>query len=162
MAEQYLEGGKIVNTFGIRGEVKIEPWCDSAEFLKKFKTLYIDGQPRKVLSARVHKSMLIAKLEGVEDVNTAMLLKNKVVFFDRKDARLPKKSFFLADIIGCQVVDEEGRTVGTLTEVLTMPAQNVYVVEGEGETHSIPAVPEFILDTDPENKLIRVHLIEGM
>ena len=161
MQEQYLEAGKIINTFGIRGEVKIEPWCDDAAFLKKFKTLYIDAQPRKVLSAKVHKGFLLVLFEGVEDVNAAMLLKNKVVYFDRKDAHLPKGQFFFADILGAQVVDEQGNTVGTLTEVLTLPAQNIYIVQGETE-HSIPAVPEFILETDVENKRIRVHLIEGM
>ena len=161
MAEQYLEGGKIINTFGIRGEVKIEPWCDSADFLRRFKTFYIDSQPRKVLSAKVHKGFLLVLFEGVEDVNAAMLLKNKVVYFNRNDVRLPKGQFFFADIIGAQVVDEQGNTVGTLTEVLTLPAQNIYMVQGETE-HSIPAVPEFILETDVENKLIRVHLIEGM
>ena len=161
MAERYLEAGRIVNTFGIRGEGKIEPWCDSAAFLRQFKTLYIDGAPRRVRSARVHKEMLIAALEGIEDVNAAMALKNKVVFFDRAEARLPKGGFFLADILGAEVVDEDGRLVGRLTEVLTLPAQNVYVVQGETE-HCIPAVPEFILDTDLENRRIRVHMIEGL
>jgi len=161
MKEQYLEAGKIINTFGIRGEVKLDPWCDSAEFLKPFKTLYIDGKPRKVASSRVHKGMLIVKFEDVEDVNGAMLLKNKMVHFDRADARLPKGRFFLADIIGATVIDEAGNQVGKLTEVMDLPAGHVYVVKGETE-HSIPAVPEFILDTDIENGVIRVHLIEGM
>ena len=161
MKEQFLEAGKIVNTFGIRGEVKLDPWCDSAEFLKPFKTLYIDGKPRKVASSRVHKGMLIVKFEDVEDVNGAMLLKNKLVHFDRADARLPRGHFFLADIIGATVIDEQGREVGKLTEVMDLPAGHVYVVKGEHE-HSIPAVPEFILDTDIENGIIRVHLIEGM
>jgi len=161
MKEQYLEAGKIVNTFGIRGEVKLDPWCDSAEFLKPFKTLYIDGKPRKVASSRVHKGMLIVKFEDVDDVNGAMLLKNKMVHFDRADARLPKGRFFLADIIGATVIDEAGNQVGKLTEVMDLPAGHVYVVKGETE-HSIPAVPEFILDTDIENGVIRVHLIEGM
>lgn len=161
MKEQYLEAGKIINTFGIRGEVKLDPWCDSAEFLKPFKTLYIDGKPRKVASSRVHKGMLIVKFEDVEDVNGAMLLKNKMVHFDRADARLPKGHFFLADIIGATVIDEAGNQVGKLTEVMDLPAGHVYVVKGETE-HSIPAVPEFILDTDIENGIIRVHLIEGM
>jgi hypothetical protein len=66
MKQQYLEAGKIVNTFGIRGEVKLQPWCDSAEFLKGFKTFYIDSRPRKVASARVHKDMLILRFEDVE------------------------------------------------------------------------------------------------
>ena len=161
MQEQYLEAGKIINTFGVRGEVKIEPWCDDAAFLKKFKTLYVDAQPRKVLSAKIHKGMLLVLFEGVADVNAAMLLKNKIVYFDRNDAHLPKGKFFFADILGAKVVDEQGNSVGTLTEVLTLPAQNIYIVQGETE-HSIPAVPEFILETDVENKVIRVHLIEGM
>ena len=79
MKSPFLEAGKIVNTFGVRGEVKLQPWCDSAEFLKPFKTLYVDGQPRAVASSRVHKGMLIVRFEGVEDVNAAMLLKNKIV-----------------------------------------------------------------------------------
>lgn len=161
MQEQYLEAGQIINTFGVRGEVKLEPWCDDAAFLKKIKTLYIDGIPRKVLSAKVHKGMLLLLFEGVSDVNAAMLLKNKVVYFDRNDVHLSKGRFFFADIIGAEVVDEAGNPVGKLTEVLTLPAQNIYIVQGESE-HSIPAVPEFILETDVQNKRIRVHLIEGM
>ena len=161
MPQQYLEAGKIINTFGIRGEVKLEPWCDSADFLRRIKTLYIDGQPRKVLSARVHKGMLIVLFEGVDSVNAAMTLKNKIVYFDRADVKLPKGRFFFDDILGARVVNEEGNEVGKLTEILTLPAQNAYVVQGETE-HIIPAVPAFILDTDLENKVIRVHLIEGM
>ena len=161
MPQQYLEAGKIINTFGIRGEVKLEPWCDSADFLRRIKTLYIDGKPRKVLSAKVHKGMLLVLFEGVEDVNTAMTLKNKIVYFDRADVRLPKGRFFFADILGASVVDEAGNEVGKLTEILTLPAQNAYVVQGETE-HIIPAVPEFILETDLENRVVRVHLIEGM
>ena len=161
MPQQYLEAGKIINTFGIRGEVKLEPWCDSADFLRRIKTLYIDGQPRKVLSARVHKGMLIVLFEGVDSVNAAMTLKNKIVYFDRADVKLPKGRFFFDDILGARVVNEEGNEVGKLTEILTLPAQNAYVVQGETE-HIIPAVPAFILDTDLENKVIRGHLIEGM
>jgi len=161
MREPFLEAGKIVNTFGIRGEVKLQPWCDSAAFLKQFKTLYIDGQPRRVLSARVHKEMLIVRFEGAEDVNAAMALKNKIVCFAREDANLPTGRFFVADLIGAAVLDETGAAVGTLTEVLDLPAGQVYVVRGEAE-HTIPAVPEFILDINTEDNVIRVHLIEGM
>ena len=159
--EPYLEAGKIINTFGVRGEVKLDPWCDSAEFLKPLKTLYIDGAPRAVVSSRVHKGMLIVRFADVEDVNGAMLLKNKIVYFARSDVRLPKERHFVADLLGASVVDETGTEIGRLTEVLDMPAGQVYVVQGETE-HTIPAVPEFILDIDADEKLIRVHLIEGM
>ncbi len=161
MKQPYLEAGKIINTFGIRGEVKLQPWCDSAEFLRPFKTLYIDGAPRAVASSRVHKGMLIVRFAGVEDVNGAMALKNKIVYFARSDAKLPRGRFFLADLIGADVIDENGAPVGKLTEVLDLPAGMVYVVQGERE-HSIPAVPEFILETNVEEHYLRVHLIEGM
>lgn len=159
--EPYLEAGKIINTFGVRGEVKLDPWCDSAEFLKPLKTLYIDGAPRAVASSRVHKGMLIVRFADVEDVNGAMLLKNKIVYFARSDVHLPKGRHFVADLLGAVVVDEQGAEIGKLTEVLDMPAGQVYVVQGETE-HTIPAVPEFILDIDADEKVIRVHLIEGM
>lgn len=159
--EPYLEAGKIINTFGVRGEVKLDPWCDSAEFLKPLKTLYIDGAPRAVASSRVHKGMLIVRFADVEDVNGAMLLKNKIVYFARSDVHLPKGRHFVADLLGAVVVDEQGAEIGKLTEVLDMPAGQVYVVQGKTE-HTIPAVPEFILDIDADEKTIRVHLIEGM
>ena len=161
MKETFIEAGEIVNTHGIRGELKILPWTDSAEFLKRFKTLYINGTPYAVRSGFVHKGCLIAGLEGVEDVNTAMTFKGKIVCFDRRDARLPKGSFFLADIIGARVVLEDGSVVGELKEIIENPTQNVYVVQGETE-HLIPAVPEFILHTDAEQGIITVRLIEGM
>ena len=159
--KQYIEAGRIVNTHGVAGEVKIEVWLDSPQFLKSFKRCFIDRREVKLLSARVHKGFLIAKLQGVEDVNAAMALKGRTVFIDRADARLPKGAFFLQDIIGASVVDESGSEIGKLVDVMETPASNVYVVKGERE-HLIPAVPEFILSTDADNGIITVHLIEGM
>ena len=159
--KQYIEAGRIVNTHGVAGEVKIEVWLDSPQFLKSFKRCFIDRREVKLLSARVHKGFLIVKLEGVEDVNAAMALKGRTLFIDRSDARLPKGAFFLQDIIGASVVDEQGNEIGKLADVMETPASNVYVVKGERE-HLIPAVPEFILSTDADNGIITVHLIEGM
>ena len=159
--KQYIEAGRIVNTHGVAGEVKIEVWLDSPQFLKSFKRCFIDRREVKLLSARVHKGFLIVKLEGVEDVNAAMALKGRTVFIDRADARLPKGAFFLQDIIGASVVDESGSEIGKLADVMETPSSNVYVVKGERE-HLIPAVPEFILSTDADNGIITVHLIEGM
>ena len=159
--KQYIEAGRIVNTHGVAGEVKIQVWLDSPQFLKTFRRCFIDKREVKLLSARVHKGFLIAKLEGVEDVNAAMALKGRTLFIDRSDARLPKGAFFLQDIIGASVVDEQGSEIGKLADVMETPASNVYVVKGERE-HLIPAVPEFIMSTDTENGIITVHLIEGM
>ena len=159
--QQYIEAGKIVNTHGVKGEVKIEVWLDSPAFLRKFGTVYIDGSAVKLLSGRVQKSFLIAALEGVADVNAAMRLKNKTVYIDRADAALPKGAYFLGDILGARVLDEDGNELGILADILEKPASRIYVVRGETE-HLIPAVPEFILGTDAENGVVTVHLIEGM
>ena len=157
-----IEAGRIVNTHGVQGAVKIDIWLDSPQFFKSFKRLVLDnGEELKVLGARTHKGFVIARLEGVEDVNAAMRLKGKNVSVRREDAALPRGAFFLQDIIGAKVVDEQGSEIGTLQDVMETPASNIYVVKGESE-HLIPAVPEFILKTDAENGVITVHLIEGM
>lgn len=161
MKKKYLEAGQIVNTHGIRGEVRIRPWADSAEFLLGFKVWYIDGNPVRLKSARAHKGGLIAQLEGTEDVNAAMRLKNKIVYIDRDDAKLPEGSFFLQDIIGASVRAEDGAPLGVLEDVLELPKGRVYVVRGEREI-LIPAVPEFVLNTDAERGVITVRLIDGM
>lgn len=161
MKQEFLEGGQIVNTHGIKGEVKIVSWCDTPEFLADIPLYYIDGVPVKVRKAQVHKGNVIAALEGYDDVDAAMTLKNKVVHFRRTDARLPEGAFFLADIIGLDVVDEAGQTLGILKDVLSPSRQQVYVVSGQREL-MIPAVPEFILETNIEGGYIKVRLIEGM
>ncbi len=161
MAGRYLECGKIVNTHGIRGEVKIVPWADSPDFLCRLSTLYIDERPVPIRSARVHKGNVIAALDGVDDVDAAMLLKDKVVYLDRDEVSLPEGAFFLADIIGLQVIDEEGQSLGVLTDILSPSVQQVYVVKGQREI-MIPAVPEFILETNVAMGYMKVRLIEGM
>ena len=162
MKNRFLEAGQIVNTHGIRGEVKIVPWCDSPEFLLQFGTLYLDGRPVNVLEARVHKGNVLARLEGVEDVNAAMVLKGRTVFIDRTGVELPEGRHFIADLIGLNVVDaDSGEALGVVADVLTPPAHEVYVVKGEHE-YLIPAVDEFVIETNVEGGYIRVRLIEGM
>jgi 16S rRNA processing protein RimM len=159
--QRYIEAGQIVGTHGVRGEVRIQPWADSPEFLTKFKTLYIDGKPVAVRSARVQKNVVVAALEGAEDVNAAMALKGRKVCIDRQDADLPGNACFLVDIIGADVVDESGAELGKLVDIIEMPTQNVYVVRGAAE-HLVPDVPEFIRSVDAEKGVITVRLIEGM
>ena len=159
--KQYVEAGRIVNTHGINGEVKIEVWLDSPAFFKTFKRLFINGAEKKILSARVHKNFVIARLDGVEDLNAAMALKGKTVEILRADAHLKEGEFFVQDILGFRVVDERGTEIGRLVDAEETPASMIYVVKGEKE-HLIPAVREFILSIDAEREEIRVHLIEGM
>ena len=163
MQKKFLEAGQIVNTHGIKGEVKIVPWCDTPEFLCDFDILYLDGKPVQVEQSRPHKTNVIAKLAGVDDVNAAMRLKNKVVSIDRSQVELPAGRHFIADLIGLEVRDaDSGVVLGTVADVLTPPANEVYVVKGRGREYMIPAVDEFLAETNIEGGYIRVRLIEGM
>lgn len=158
---EQLECGVIVNTHGVKGEVKISPWCDSPEYLLHFNRLFIDGAAHVVLSSRVHKEMVIARLEGVDNVNDAMTLKNRVVSVAREDAPLPDGGYFLSDAIGIEVYDRDNGLVGTLTDFLELPAGRIFVVKGKTE-HLIPDVPDFILNVDIAAGRMTVSLIDGM
>ncbi len=158
-----LEAGRIVNTHGVRGEVKIDPWCDGPEFLCDFDIFYIDGAPVKVLQARPHGACVLARLEGVTDLDQALALKNKVVHIDRTGIELPEGRYFIADLLGLTVLDDAtGAEVGKLTEVLPQPASDVYVVVGEGKKYMSPAVPAFLAAVEPEKGTIRVRMMEGL
>lgn len=162
MTKQFLEAGKIVNTHGIRGEVKIQPWADSPEFLCGFKTLYIDGKPVKVLSAKAHKSNVIAQLEGIDIVDDAIRLKNKTVSINRDDAALEDGAHFITDLIGLAAIDvSTGKELGKITDIIPLTPNNVYVITGTREI-LVPAVPEFVKSIDIGAGRVMFQLIEGM
>lgn len=160
MAKQYLEAGEIVNTHGIRGEVKINPWADGPEFLVDFDTLYIGGKPYAVESSRVHKTVVLCKLEGVDSIEEAQKLRGSVVSIDRDEVELEEDAVFIADLIGLPVL-ADGVEIGKVEDVLTMPGNDVYVVKGQ-HSYMIPAVKEFLLDVNVEEGYVKVKLIEGM
>ncbi len=163
MRKQYLEAGKIVNTHGIHGELKVLPWCDGPEFLLNFDTFYLDGQPIKVSAARVHKQNVLLTLEGVSDINAAMRLRDKTLFIDRNDVSLPEGKHFLADLFGLEVREADtGNVLGTITDILTPPAHEIYVVQGGERDYMIPAVDAFVLETNVNEGYLSVRLIEGM
>ena len=161
MEKRFLETGEIVSTHGIRGEVKILPWADSPEFLLQFNTLYLNGKPYEVESSRVHKTCVLAKLRGVDTPEKATLLRGQTVSIDREGLSLPEGTVFIADLIGCSVLDDGGAEIGTIKDVLTMPSSDVYVVEGE-KKYMIPSVKEFVREINVADGFVRVHLIEGM
>ena len=162
MKDEYIETGKIVNTFGNRGEVRVQPWADSPGFLTGFDYFYIDGAPVKVLSAKVHKGCVIAALEGVEDIDAAIRLKNKIIKIKKADVHLEEGKYFVTDLIGLKVINAEtDENIGTLVDVLSLPSNNVYVIKGEREI-LVPAVPEFIIETDLTDGFIKIRLIEGL
>ena len=162
LKKEFLETGRIVNTHGVHGEVKIDAWTNEPAYICGLERIYIDGAPVKILSAKVHKNHVIASLEGIGDLDAAIRLKNKPVYLNRADLSLDDGEFFIQDIIGLDAVDNNtGTLLGSVSDVLFLPAHNVYVISGDREI-LVPAVPEFIASVDIDGGRIRLRLIEGM
>lgn len=161
MKQQFLEAGKIVSTHGVRGEVKILPWADDADFLVGLPRVFVDGREYAVQHSRVQKTCVLMKLAGIDDVDAAAKFRDKTVCISRTDVALPEGSVFIADLIGLRVVTDAGDEIGTVSDIMTMPGNNVYIVTGSRE-YLIPAVPEFILERNLDAGFVRVKLIEGM
>ena len=163
---QFLECGKIINTHGIIGGLKLESWCDTPEDLASLKKVYIkkgaEYKCHKVKRASVFKQFVLFELDGINDIDTATTLKNTVVYADRDDIAIDDDAFFLADIIGLPVFDiANGERIGTLSDVLNLGASDLYEIDTPNGKKLIPAVDEFIKEIDLE-KGIFVSLIEGM
>ena len=158
MKLDFLEAGEIVTTHGVRGEMKVLPWADGPDFLCDFSRVRIDGKEYKVENCRVQKSCNLIKISGVDTVEDAQLFRGKTVEIFRADA--PADLVFAAELIGMDVFSE-GQQIGKITDVLDYPGNKVYVVKGKHE-YMIPAVKAFVLNTDVDNGVMEVRLIEGM
>ena len=164
--EKFLECGKIINTHGVRGTVKVESWCDTPEDLASLKRISFKRgdsfDRRKVIRASVFKQFVLMDIEGVSSIDDATVLKERVIYADRKDIKIEDGAYFIADLIGLPVIDKEtGDVLGTLCDVLNLGASDIYTIKTENGEKMIPAVPEFIKEVDVEKGLF-VSLIEGM
>ncbi len=157
-----IECGKILNTHGVRGEVKAEAYCDPA-LLRKLKTLTVGGKDYTLAGLRMHGDFLLLTLEGVDTVEAAMPLKGKVITVPREALPLKKGEYLYQDIYGFSVYDARTeQVIGTLAEVLERPASMLYRVEGPKGEVLIPAAQPFYLGVDFEHKRLNVRTIEGM
>ena len=162
MKLEYIKIGQIVNTHGIRGEMKLNPWDIEAELLRGCKTFYIGGKAHTVSSSRVHKGCLLFQFPEVNDMDTALTFKTKVVSIRRADMNLPEDFYFPAELEGLLVLDTEtDEELGKLKEVIAYPGHDVFVVKGEKE-FMVPAVPAFIDSIDLESNEMRIHVWEGL
>lgn len=158
---EFIEAGKIVNTHSVYGELKVQPWSDTDDFLCDFDVIYIDGKAFEVERARVHKTCVLLKLAGINNINEAQKYKNKCVCVDRDEVELDDGAYFIADLEGLTVIDADGTELGKIHEVLTLPSNDVYVIRGKDE-YMIPAVEEFIREVDIDSGVMYVHTIPGM
>jgi 16S rRNA processing protein RimM len=160
MNKNLLTTGQIVNTHGLRGHVKVMPWADDPADLLDFDRFFIDGREYEVERSSQQKSMILLKLKGVDSIEDAAKLRNKEVSIAREDVELEDGVVFIADLIGLPVV-ADGVEIGKITEVLTLPGNDVYVVKGAHE-YMIPAVQEYVEPLNIEDGCVKVTLIEGM
>ena len=161
----YLEAGQIVGTHGVRGEVRVHPWCDSPQQFATFKKLYWDKegkQPVKV-KARPHKNIALAVLEGVDTVEAAQVLRGKMLYVDRRDLKLPKGHYLVQDLIGISVVDvDSGVTYGTLTDVSQTGANAVYHMATDKGEVLIPAIPDVVVRIDLKKDTLYLRPMKGL
>ena len=154
----YLKVGLIVKPHGVNGILRIYPLTDDCTRFLKLKTVYLDGPegmlPQKVEQAAVHNGMAHLKLSGVTDRDAAERLRGQYLYIARKDAvALPENSYFISDLIGCEVVDNQGRVYGKVRDVLQTGANDVYVVQGEKEL-LMPAIKKLVKEVDVANRRI--------
>ena len=163
MRVEFIPVGQIVNAHGIKGEVKLNPLGFDPEFLAEFEVIYIGGKRTEVKHARVHKSVVLLTLPGVEDMDAALALKGKPVTIRRDDVEVPEGYYFDEEIEGLTVIDSAtGDVIGKVRRVLSYPAHKIYEVKGERE-YLIPAVPGvFIESVDLDAAEMRVHLMKGL
>ena len=163
MKLETIHVGRIVNAHGIKGEVRVQPRDGDPYFLTEFKTFYIDGKPVTPTSNHVHKSLVLMKFPGVDDMNAALTWKDKVLYIRREDAHLPEGEYFDDELLGVEVYDEAtGALLGEIKQVETYPASKVYTVKGEKE-YLVPAVKDaFIRSVDLDRNRMEIHLWEGL
>ena len=168
MEKPFLEAGQIVGTHGVRGEVKIHPWCDSPDFLCGFATLYLDGQGKTALRAkqlRAHKNIVLGLFDGVDTMEKAQALRGKTVYIDRADTALPDGQWFVQDLLGCKVTDvDSGAEYGKISEVIPgNGANDVWAVKRPGgETVLMPAIRDVVLKTDVTAGIVRIRPLRGL
>jgi len=167
MRNQVLEVGKIVNTHALRGEVKILPLVDDMKIFEQIDTLYFDMEKTKPIAlthVRYQNEVIIAELEGIDHIDKAEKLKNKVVYVEREIMGEPADGrYYICDLIGIKAYDESGEPIGQVKDVLTAGPSNVYVLAREGKKDLlIPAIPDVVKDVDIDEEKMTVHMIEGL
>ena len=165
--KKFLEVGKIVATQGLKGEVRVNPWCEPFSFLCNFKELYLDvkGESKiKVKNSRVQKNVVIIHFDNTNTVEDAQKLLGKTLYINRADAKLDDNEFFIQDIVGLNVFDyNTNKNYGTVTDVFKTGANDVYEITDENnKKHLIPAIKDVVVETNIEKNTLKITLLDGL
>ena len=163
-----LEVGQIVNTFGIKGFVKVNPWVDDITRFDKLKTVYIkirkEQKELEIEEVKYHKNQVLIKFKGIETIEQAEVYRNAILEISREDAiPLEEGEYFIADLLESEVFTDEGEKLGILEDIYNTGSSDIYVVKNElGKSILLPRIDDVIKEIDVENKKIIVHLLEGL
>jgi len=168
MKQEYFEVGQIVNTFGVKGLLKVKTFTDNIERFEELKTVYIckknELQKVEIEEVKYHKDMVLLKVKGIDNLNEAEKYKGLFLKIDRKDAKkLPEGTYFIADLLGLEVYTDEGVLLGKVDDIFNNGANDVYVVKDEiGKQVLLPGTKEVLKQIDLDNEKIIVHLLKGL
>lgn len=157
-----------MGTHGIRGEMRVNPFCDSPDFFKSFKTLYYDADgccAVRVISARPHGNVVLLTLQDIDSVEKAQAMRGRTLYIKRSDAHLPQGRYFVAELIGCEVFDLEraSKCYGTLTDVSYTGANDVWhITSPAGKEYLIPAIADVVKETDVEHNRVVISPLKGI
>ena len=166
--QEYLEVGQIVNTNGLKGLLKINPFTDDITRFEKLKTIFIEHKKEllefEIESVRYQKKQVLLKLKGIDTIEEAEKYREDYLKINRnKEEKLPENTYYIVDLIGLDIYTEDGELLGKLDDVFSTGSNDVYVVKnGEGKQILLPAISDVIKNIDLEQKKIVVNLIEGL
>ena len=166
--KERFEIGQIVNIFGIKGFVKVNPWVNDITRFENLKHVYVktkkEQKQLEIEEVKYHKNMVLLKFKGIDTVEQAETLRNAYIEIDRKDAiPLEEGTYFIADLLESEVYSDEGEKLGILEDIYNTGSKDIYVVKNElGKTILLPGIPEVIKEVDIENQKIIVHLLKGL
>lgn len=166
MKQEYIECGKFVGTHGVRGTLRVQPWCDTPDFLCQFKKVFIktnDIAPLKVKSAKVHGNVVLMDIDGISTIEQAETLRHKVLYVSRKDFKLEEGAHLICDLLGCSVYDfESGRVLGELSDVSKTGANDVWHIKNDGKEYLIPVIRDVVKSVDTETGKIVISPLPGI
>ncbi len=165
MKKEFLEIGKIVGTHGVKGMVRMQPWSDNGEFLTQFKKFYLNDGIQKIEMSRItpHGNIVIAAIKGIDTIEQAEALRNRVLYIKRDDAALPDGRYFISEILGAQVFDADtNKLLGILSDVSATGANDVWHIKNGDKEYLVPAIPDVIADVDINTDTVKIKPLKGI
>ncbi len=166
MIKEFLETGKVVGTHGVRGMLRVQPWCDDGEFLTNFKKLYINDMGSEfieVKKAQSHGNIVLLTVTHCDSIEKAEKFRGKVLYIKRSDVKLPKGRYFISDLIGCTVYHSETNEVlGELFDVSKTGANDVWHIKKNDREYLVPVISDVLVNIKPEEGFVSIKPLKGI